>query len=150
MHDHDLDALAREARRKRRLPAEATCDGCGTTKQPSLRPDGRVLCYACVQLENGRRPFEEDHIAGRVNLAGLVVRLDPNAHRDVTDLRLQLGTSDWPTAGGDPLLILAHFLAGLATLLVILGAWLVELAAEAADRLGAAGWSGTVTPPVVP
>jgi hypothetical protein len=150
MTDYDLEAIARGARRKRRLPPEAACDTCGTTRPVFVRPGGRVLCYACLQVESGRRPVEEDHLAGRANLGGLVVRLHPNAHRDVTDLRRQLGTGDWPSADGDPLLILAHFLAGLATLFVVLAEWLVTLAAQASERLGSTGWAGTASSPVVP
>lgn len=150
MTDHDLETLVREARSRRRLPRGATCETCRAARQLSAKRDGRVLCYACLQTELGRSGVEEDHLAGRVNLAGLVVRLQANAHRDVSDLRTQLGKDDWPDADGDPLLVLAHFLCGLATLLVVLARWLVELAAQAAARLGPEGWEGTAPVPVVP
>src|SRR5664280_2435789 len=132
MPAHEIDALARAARRRRRLPPDAACATCGTAEQLSRRPDGRVLCYAHLREEAGAGPMEEDHIAGRENLGGLVVRLRANDHRAVTELRSQLGGGDWPRADGDPLLTLAHLLHGLGTLFIILARWLVELAADAA------------------
>lgn len=150
MHDNDLAALARRARKAQRLPRGASCEACGTPSHVASRPDGRVLCYACLLRETGSSGVEEDHLAGRRNLGGLVVRLDANAHREITELRLQLGLGDWPDADGDPLRLLAHFLGGLATLLVVLARWLLELADDAARRLGPACWAGAVPPPVVP
>ena len=150
MTDHDLNALARGARRKRRLPPDAACDTCGTTRHLSVRPDGRVLCYACLQLGNGRGAVEEDHLAGRLNLGGVVVRLRANDHRTVTELRTQLGIDAWPAPGGDPLLAVAHLLAGVATLLWLFAEWLVEVAGHAAERLGPGGWDGVRAAPVVP
>jgi len=148
MHDPDLDALARRARKAQRLPRGATCESCGTTSHVAVRPDGRLLCYACLLRETGRSGVEEDHLAGRRNLGGLVVRLDANAHREVSELRLQLGLGDWPDADGDPLRVLAHFLGGLATLLVVLARWLHALADDAAGRLGPTGWEGAAPAPV--
>ncbi len=150
MHDPDLDALAREARHKRRLPPDAACATCQTTRHLKASPDGRVLCYGCRRAEAGACEVEEDHVAGRANVGGLVVRLRPNDHRTVTELRTQLGVDAWPDADGDPLLVLAHFLAGLATLLVLLAAWLVELAADTAARLGPDRWAGAPLVPVAP
>jgi len=150
MPDHEIDALARAARRKRRLPPDAACATCAVSDQLSRRPDGRVLCYEHLREEAGASPVEEDHIAGRENLGGLVVRLRANDHRTLTELRMQLGGNEWPAADGDPLLILAHFLLGLGTLLVILARWLVELAADAARRLGPSWWDGGPPVPVVP
>jgi len=150
MPDHEIDALARAARRRRRLPPDAACATCATTEQISQRPDGRVLCYAHLRAEGGARPFEEDHLAGRENLGGLVVRLRANDHRAVTELRTQLGGDEWPPADGDPLLVLAHFLHGLATLLVILARWLSALAADTTRRLGPSWWEGGPPVPVVP
>jgi hypothetical protein len=150
MPDHEIDALARAAHRRRRLPPDAVCATCATSEQLSRRPDGRVLCYADLRVETGASPVEEDHIAGRVNLGGLVVRLRANDHRTVTELRTQLGADEWPRADGDPLLTLAHFLHGLGTLLIVLARWLVELAADAARRLGPSGWEGAPPAPIVP
>ena len=150
MPDHEIEALARAARRRRHLPAGAACATCATAEQLSLRPDGRVLCYAHLREEAGAGAVEEDHIAGRENLGGLVVRLRANDHRAVTELRTQLGGDEWPPADGDPLLTLAHFLHGLGTLLIIVARWLVELAADAARRLGPSGWEGAPLAPVVP
>jgi len=150
MPDHEIDALARAASRRRRLPTGAACATCATTVQLSHRPDGRVLCYAHLREEGGARAFEEDHVAGRENLGGLVVRLRANDHRAVSELRAQLGGDEWPPADGDPLLTLAHFLHGLGTLLIVLARWLVELAADAARRLGPSRWEGAPPAPVVP
>ncbi len=75
MPDHDLDALARATRQRRRLPPDAACATCGETRHLSTRPDGRVLCYGCLRREGGASSTEEDHFAGRGNLPGLTVTL---------------------------------------------------------------------------
>ena len=150
MPDHEIDALARTARRKRRLPPDAACATCATSEQLSRRPDGRVLCYAHVREEAGAAPTEADHPAGWANLGGVEVHLRPNDHRTVTELRIRLGLDDWPPANGDPLLTWAHLLAGLATLLVLIARSLVALAAHAASRLGPGGWDDGPRGPVVP
>ena len=149
MSDSDLAALARDARRVQQLRRHARCQRCRTTRNLIDR-GGRVLCYACGRVETGGSPTELDHPAGRANLGGLVVRLSANDHRTVTDLRIRLGVSDWPPADGDPLLTLAHFLAGTATLLILWAEWLVALAGQLADRLGTGWWAGGVPAPMVP
>jgi hypothetical protein len=150
MHDPELDALSREARRKRRLPPDAVCEVCGETLHLKAYPDGRVLCYGCFRTNAGAYGLEEDHLAGRANLGGLVVRLRPNDHRTVTEMRTQLGIDEWPAANGDPLLTLAFLLAGLGTLLIVVAFWLVALSADAQGRLGPDGWAGAPLAPVVP
>jgi hypothetical protein len=150
MPDPEIAALARAARRKRRPPSAAACATCGTPKHLSLQPDGRTLCYADLQAERGLAPVEVHHVAGRRNLGGLLVTLLANEHRTVTEWRLVLGIEDWPDANGDPLLLAAHIVAGIATVLLLVAAWLVELAADAATRIGPAGWAGAPLAPVVP
>jgi hypothetical protein len=113
---------------------------CGTTDALSARPDGSVRCYE--HLAGDAAAVEADHVAGRANLGGLTVGLRGNAHRAATDQRRQLGIDAWPPAEGDPLLALAHFLGGLATILWLVARWLVELAAWLAGRLGARWWTG--------
>lgn len=137
VRDPEIDALAREARQRRRLPPGAACETCGGARQLSVRPDGRVLCYEHLQVERGRSPVEADHLAGRENLGGLVVRLQANDHRTVTEMRQRLGTDEWPAAEGDPLLTLAHLLAGVASLLVLVAEWLVDHALHLQATVGA-------------
>lgn len=149
MGDPDIESIARTERRKRRLPPGAMCGVCGGRQHPARGRDGRVLCYEHRREAAGASTIEADHIAGRANLGGLVVHLRANDHRTVTELRQQLGLDAWPAADGDPVLIVAHLLAGLATLLWLVGEWLVELAADAKRRLGEAGWSGAPLAPVV-
>lgn len=148
--DPDIASVTREARRARRLPVGSTCDTCHIANHLSLRPDGGVLCYACVRAARGAGPTELDHVAGRANLGGLLVTLRANDHRTVTETRLRLGFDTWPTAGDDPLLTLAHLLAGLASLLILLAEWLVALAADVSMRLGPGAWEGAPLGPVVP
>ncbi len=143
--DPDITALRLESRT--RAPAGAACDSCGTTRHVS-RKDGRLLCYSCVRRSAGAGPTERDHVAGRANLGGLVIDLRANDHRSVTELRLRMGVDTWPPADGDPLLVLAHVLAGIASLLFLFGQWLVAFEAAAAARLGGAGWDWAPPAPV--
>lgn len=133
--DPDISAMVRASRRRERVPEGATCTTCGGARHLRLYADGRVLCYGCRQAELGARPVEADHVAGRQNLGGLTVALLANDHRTVTDLRLRCGLDAWPPAAGDPLLVLAHLLAGLGTLLVLVAEWLVEYARQVATQL---------------
>jgi hypothetical protein len=148
MSDPNIDALAREATRARRLARDARCETCRTTRHLTER-DGHVLCYACRRAEGGAGPTELDHVAGRANLGGLLVALRQNDHRSVTELRLRLGLDLWPPAEGDPLLTLAHVLAGLASLLFLYAEWLVALAGDLSRRLGPGRWEGAPPAPVV-
>ncbi len=150
MPDPELDAVARAARRRRRLPPDAACAVCSGRRHLAPAPDGRVLCYACRRAEQGAGPTEADHPAGRRNLGGLVVHLRANDHRTVTELRTRIGIDAWPDAAGDPLLTVAHFLAGMATLLLLVAEWLVEAARHVADRLGPRAWEGARPAPLVP
>jgi len=142
--------MLREARRTRRRDPSAACAVCGIAKHLSPRADGRTLCYADLQKERGLAAVELDHVAGRRNLGGLLVTLLANDHRTVTEWRLLLGIEDWPDANGDPLLLAAHIVAGIATILLLVAAWLVELASDAVTRLGPAGWEGAPLAPIVP
>ena len=150
MSDPELDALARAARRARRMPPDAACATCTTREHLSVRPDGRVLCYADLQAERGVSTVEGDHLAGRANVADAITPLLANSHRTVTDWRRVVGVDDWPHANGDPLLVAAHLLAGLALHLLLIARWFVALAADAATRLGPSGWDGAPPAPVVP
>ena len=150
MSDHEIDALARAARRKRRLPPDAACATCATTDQLSRRPDGRVLCYAHLREEAGARPFEVDHPAGVANLPGFTIRLSPNAHRTVTEWRTALGIDDLPDAEGDPLLMAAYLLVGVATLVLLVAIWLVDAALDITDHAGPGAWKGVRPTPLVP
>ena len=135
MSDPEITTILRETRRRRRVPAGAACATCRGRLHLRLYADGRVLCYADRRAELGARPTEVDHVAGRDNLGGLTATLLANDHRTVTELRLRLGLDTWPTANGDPLLILAHLLAGVGTILVLVADWLVGHAQGLADQL---------------
>jgi hypothetical protein len=139
MSDADLRTIARAARRERRLPSGATCSVCGETDAVvlSVRPDGTVRCYEHRDGQIART--EADHIAGRANIPTLTVELRGNAHRRVTELRRQLRLDELPPADGDPLLVLAHLLFGIATLLILAAEWLVTEAAARVVQLGT-GW----------
>lgn len=76
---------------------------------------------------------EVHHIAGRATLAGMTVPFTEAAHRDSTDLQRILGVFDLPPADGDPLLLLAHVLTGIAVLLIVFGRWLVDYVAARAQ-----------------
>lgn len=143
--DPDITTLRLESRT--RLPAGVACGECDTTVQVSL-VGGRALCYRCRRAAGGAGPTERDHVAGRANLGGLVVDLRANDHRTVTELRLKMGVDTWPPAAGDPLLTVAHVLAGLASLLFLFAQWLVALAADATVRLGVDAWAGAPLGPV--
>lgn len=145
--DPDIAALRLESRM--RVPEGVACETCRTTKHVSLS-SGRALCYACRRAAGGSSRTERDHVAGRANLGGLVIDLRANDHRTVTELRLKMGVDTWPPAEGDPLLVLAHVLAGIASLLFLFSQWLVALASDATSRLGAGGWVGAPPAPVVP
>ena len=148
MTDPDIASFARASRRSRRVPPDARCATCQTTRHLKLRGN-RVLCYACRRAEMGAGPTELDHITGRANVGGLLVTLRQNDHRTVTDLRLQMGIDTWPDADGDPLRTLAHVLAGMASLLFLFAEWLLALAADANQRLGVNVWEGAPLAPVV-
>jgi hypothetical protein len=149
MSDPDVTTILRDTRRRRRVPVGATCATCGETRHLRLYADGRVLCYGCRQAERGAAPTEVDHVAGHANLGGLTVALLANDHRTVTELRLRLGLDAWPPADGDPLLVLAHLLAGVGTILILVAEWLVEHARAVAGQL-AAPTVGSRPFPVVP
>ena len=59
MTDPDIASLARASRRSRRVPPDARCATCQTTRHLKLRGN-RVLCYACRRAEMGAGPTELD------------------------------------------------------------------------------------------
>jgi hypothetical protein len=148
MGDPDIDALVRERRQSRNARRVAHCERCRDPRHLVTTAAGETLCYACRRLETGGSGFERDHVAGRANLGGLLVDLRANDHRTVTDIRIRLGIDTWPAAAGDPLLVLAHVLAGLASLLILFAEWLRVLAAELAQQLGASWWVTLTAHPV--
>lgn len=149
MSDPELEAITRAARRRDRVPPSASCAACGTDRHLSALSGGRVLCYEDRQTERGVSPIEVDHVAGRANLGGLVASLRANDHRTVTDLRQCWGVDGWPTASDDPLVLLAHLLAGVASILVLVAEWLVTEAVAAERRLGHHALAGARAFPVV-
>jgi hypothetical protein len=146
--DSHVDALVRERRQIEAVRRDARCERCKDGRHLKRTPDGRVLCYACRRLETGGSVVERDHVAGRASLGGLLVDLRANDHRTVTDLRIRLGIDDWPNAEGNPLLVLAHVLAGIASLLFLFGDWLVTVTAELNHALGPLWWVALTPHPV--
>ncbi|HYK94350.1 MAG TPA: hypothetical protein VE011_00565 [Candidatus Dormibacteraeota bacterium] len=128
MTDPDIRNEVRVARRTRRLGPDRVCSRCGEPSHLRAQADGELLCYACRRLIGGAKPTEVDHLAGRTNLGGLTAVLLSNDHRSITDIRLRLGVDRWPAGDVDPLLSLAHLLAGVASLLVLVAEWLVDQA----------------------
>jgi hypothetical protein len=145
--DAELKALANRVKRIRRFPRDARCETCGRADYLAWTPDGAIRCYRHIREAEGAS--EADHLAGRANLGSLTVRLDPNAHRRITEIRAMLGMADWPQAGGDPLLLLAHLLGGIGTLLILLAEWLQELAFHAQRELGHHLWEGVPESPIL-
>ena len=148
MGDYDVDALVRKQRQRQSVGRDARCERCRDTRHLS-KSGGQVLCYACRRTEHGADIVERDHIAGRANLGGLLIDLRANDHRTVTEIRLGLGVADWPSADGDPLLVLAHVLGGVASLLFLFAQWLVALAAHLAKELGDDRWATAPPHPVL-
>lgn len=148
MGDPDVDALVRERRKIDAARRDARCARCKDTRHLVLTPRGEILCYACRRLETGGSDVERDHVAGRANVGGLLVDLRANDHRTVTELRIRLGIDAWPAARGDPVLLTAHVLAGLASLLLLLAEWLLVLAPELTRALGAGWWRDLRSHPV--
>ena len=142
--DPTVKALLREAKRSRRLPPGAVCVACGGTASLSKTRAGEIRCYEHLTTT---APFEVDHIAGRANLAGLTAALRPNAHRVVTDMRIDLGKDDWPIAHGDPLFAVGHALAGFASLLWLIAKWLIDLGLWLHVKLGETWWEGAPLSP---
>jgi hypothetical protein len=119
--DRILREIANAEKRARQLPAGAVCVECGAQAQLAIVGD-EVRCYAHLAASSAQA--ETHHLALRANLGGLTVDLEPNAHRNVTDLQRKVGALDLPPADGDPLLLLGAFLIGVGLLLVVLGFWL--------------------------
>jgi hypothetical protein len=147
--DAELRAIARTESRARRLPADAKCDGCQGREALSPRPDGRILCYECQLIEAGKAPVEADHVAGRAN-SPLTVPLPANFHRSVTEFRDRNGVGQWPAADGNPLIAVAHFVAGLAAYLWAIATYLKDLAVKHDQDFGSAWWAEAPRCPVVP
>lgn len=142
-HDPELRAESNRVKRIRRFPPGSCCEVCGLTQPLVWTQDGSIRCYAHVRGADSAT--EADHIAGRANFGSLTVRLDANAHRRITELRAMLGMDDWPPAAAGPLEGLAHLLAGIGSLLIILSEWLLALAEETRERF--APWFWEVAPP---
>lgn len=141
INDAALSHLVAVARRRSRTPAGSSCSICGHRDHLTQLSDGDIRCYSHRSQETG--VVELDHFAGRATLPRTVIALDGNAHRRVTEIRRLTGMDDFPMAAGDPILTLAHLLAGIASLFLLFAAWLVEYASFAAGQLNG-------TPPVFP
>jgi hypothetical protein len=145
--DPAINDLTRKAKRSRRLPPDAACGTCGGTEQLIPKADGVILCY---EHRGPAVRYELDHLAGRANLPGLTALLLPNAHREVTELRTNLGKDDWPRANGDPLLVVGHALAGFASLLWVIAKWLIDLGLWLHGTLGTNWWERAPQSPFAP
>ena len=130
--DRQLREIANVAKQRRRLPANATCATCQLTVRLSRSRDGQIHCYR--HLDPDRAPIERDHWAGHGVLPGALIPLEANAHRAITDLRRAMGVDELPLPDGDPLVLLARLVAGIASLLMLFAQWLAAYAA--ATRAG--------------
>jgi hypothetical protein len=142
----ELRLLASRIKRIRRFPRDAICETCRSTEYLAWTADGAIRCYA--HIRGDQAATEGDHVAGRATFGSLTVELDANAHRRVTEIRAMLGLDDWPPAGGDPLLALAHLLAGIGSLLVLVAEWLVQLALHARHRFDHDLWVDAPPSPI--
>lgn len=120
----ELSQLASNAKRRRRVPAGSRCVVCSATRHLTVSPGGDARCYG--HLRSSARGREVDHWASVGALPDAVIPLDANAHRDITELRRLLGFDDLPPADGDPRLLMAYLLMGIASLLVLFAQWLAE------------------------
>lgn len=134
-------------RRSRARLGQHRCSECGAGRHVQGGPDGD-LCYECRRSRRGLPAWEADHLAGRATWGSLTVRLRGNDHRSASELRAVLGFDSLPAAEDDPLLLLAHLLAGIATLLALVVEYLVEWAATLAERHGK-GYAAGLRSPVV-
>jgi hypothetical protein len=123
--DRELQRLGNAAKRARRVPPGSTCAACGTDRDLSVAAGGSVRCYA--HLRGTRDATELDHWVGVANLPSAVLPLRANAHRRVTEIRGAMGFDDLPQDSREPLLLLAHLLEAIASLLVLFAEWLVDL-----------------------
>jgi hypothetical protein len=142
MSDPEIDALVREARAQEAALELGPCGICGST-QSLVATEGGTRCY-----EHRLGPdalVEVDHPAGVANLPGFRVRIRANAHRRATELRLALGEGRWRKAHGDPLLQMAHLLAGLLSYLWLLVEWVLALDAYLRELIGES-WFGDAPP----
>lgn len=138
MSDTGLRHASDQEVRRRCLPNDARCAVCATTRQLTRRTDGTVVCYG--HLDGPDLATELDHVAGEANMPSLTIEADANAHRRVEELRRLFGKYEWPDAGEDPLLRLAHLLAGVLTWGLVLCQWLVAVAGWLANELGPRWW----------
>lgn len=90
--------------------------------------------------------FEDDHLAGRATWGSLTLRLRRDDHRTVSELRAVLGFDDLPAADGDVLLLLAHLLGGISTLLALMVQYLVAWAESLGEQYGVDYASGLRSP----
>jgi hypothetical protein len=145
--DAELRAEANRVKRIKRFPRDARCEVCGTWKHLAWTPDGGIHCYE--HIRRAMSPTEAHHLAGRVNFEGLTVELRPNAHRRIHELRSMLGIDAWPEGeDAGPLVGLAHLLAGVGSLLMLLAEWLLALAVEIEERIEAWTWDGLQLNPI--
>lgn len=124
MKDQELLQITAYSRRMRRLPADASCEICQATEHLSRLSGGTIRCYSHLKSPAGR--VELDHWLGCAASIEAVIPLEGNSHRRITDLRRLIGFDDLPPADGDPLLLLARLLEGVASLLVLAAEWLVD------------------------
>ncbi len=132
MSQHENDPTVDLAIRRARARQDRRCTRCGTARPLG----GGDLCYECSRIDKGLSGTEQDHLAGRVAWGSLEVRLRANDHRTVSELRSVLGFDRLPEVGDDPLLLLAHLLAGIATLFGLLVEYLVGWSTELRLRHG--------------
>jgi hypothetical protein len=137
--DPSIRAIVRDARRSEKAAALGPCGRCGSDRDVSATLAGPRCYEHRVRVEAA---IEAHHPAGIANVPGWTIRLTGNAHRDLSEAWTDLGFDSLPPSGGNPLLVAAYTVAGLAVIGVLVVRWLAELAAWLAEHFGPGWWDG--------
>jgi hypothetical protein len=142
----------RKQKATRRVGAGKQCHTCGEARPEALiRGNQPIICALCERKREGKRAFDEHHVAGRANNPN-TIPVAVNDHR----AELNVAQYDWPketleNRDGSPLLAAAACLRGVCDLIVYLikkfVLWIVDmletLDAHLAKNLGPKWWEKT-------
>jgi hypothetical protein len=106
-----IKEIARLAAKQRRVGDGARC-ACGETDPRCLTRNGDIIrCYECAQIDAGRSPIEQHHVAGRRNSAQ-TVPIPANEHRILSDWQLDWHPATLRNPDGSPVLSAASAVEG--------------------------------------
>jgi len=114
-----IDAALQAVRHAARLRGAVACATCGYAWIEALVAGDPVVCAECHARERGVATTENHHLAGRAN-SPVTVRLSANEHRILTSLQRAWPTETLRNVWGDPRLIRAAWLRGVADLLYLI------------------------------